>query len=180
MVYGPVLQHLISLDSLSESNKSIRSFIIRSMKNEIPATEVSQLQYMIPDSGLPCQSSPSSPTYVTLLCLMLKLWRCLKPEASASSSRTATIPTEESSISFGIDSLSIETNYLLRVFKEEVSIHRTFRNGVELMRALELPKDVFQVDTKRSVEILGMNYRTLEACIVDTIKSFQAVESRNK
>lgn len=135
---------------------------------------------MAPDSRSPCLSSPYLPTYVTLLCLMLELWRCLKPEASASSSRTATILTKELSISSEIDSLSTETNCLPRVFKEMVSTHRTFTNGVELMRAVELPNDVFQVDTKRSVEILGIRYRTLEACIVDTIKSFKAVESRNK
>lgn len=135
---------------------------------------------MAPDSDLPCLSSLYFPTYVTLRWLMLELWRCLKPEASASSSRMATILTERSSISFGIDSLSTETNCLPRVFKEAVSTLRTFRNGIELMRAVEMPKDVFQVDNKRSVEILGIEYRTLDACIVDTIKSFQVVESRNK
>lgn len=63
---------------------------------------------------------------------------------------------------------------------ESPARQRPLRNGAVLISALELPADLFQVDTQRSEEILGIKYRTLEACIVDTIKSFQAVESQNK
>ncbi|KAK1483563.1 dihydroflavonol-4-reductase [Colletotrichum tamarilloi] len=43
----------------------------------------------------------------------------------------------------------------------------------------ELPEDVFSINTQRSVNILGMEYRTLEDCIADTVESFAAVESRD-
>ncbi|KAK1622797.1 hypothetical protein BDP81DRAFT_506893 [Colletotrichum phormii] len=39
----------------------------------------------------------------------------------------------------------------------------------------ELPKEVYQMDTTRSVEILGMKYAGFESCIVDTIRSFSSV-----
>lgn len=44
---------------------------------------------------------------------------------------------------------------------------------------LELPEDVFAISTQCSVNILGMEYRTLEDCIADTVESFAAVESRD-
>ncbi|KAI3552906.1 ketoreductase [Colletotrichum abscissum] len=43
----------------------------------------------------------------------------------------------------------------------------------------ELPEDVFSINTQRSVNILGMECRTLEDCIADTVESFAAVESRD-
>ncbi|KAK1675024.1 dihydroflavonol-4-reductase [Colletotrichum godetiae] len=40
----------------------------------------------------------------------------------------------------------------------------------------ELPKEVYQIDTTRSVEILGMKYSGFESCIVDTIRSFSSIK----
>ena len=34
---------------------------------------------------------------------------------------------------------------------------------------------IFKFNNKRSIDILGLKYRTLEECIVDSIKSFQEV-----
>lgn len=33
-----------------------------------------------------------------------------------------------------------------------------------------------QYNNKRSVEILGLQYRSLEKCVVDTVKSFKSLE----
>lgn len=41
---------------------------------------------------------------------------------------------------------------------------------------LELPKEVYQTNTTRSVEILGMKYADFEHCVVDTIRSFASVK----
>ncbi|KXH59332.1 NAD dependent epimerase/dehydratase [Colletotrichum salicis] len=40
----------------------------------------------------------------------------------------------------------------------------------------ELPKEVYQTITTRSVEILGMKYTGFESCIVDTIRSFSSIK----
>ncbi|KAJ0297075.1 hypothetical protein COL516b_010978 [Colletotrichum fioriniae] len=40
----------------------------------------------------------------------------------------------------------------------------------------ELPKEVYQTNTTRSVEILGMKYADFEHCVVDTIRSFASVK----
>ncbi|KAH7129027.1 NADPH-dependent methylglyoxal reductase-like protein GRE2 [Dactylonectria macrodidyma] len=40
----------------------------------------------------------------------------------------------------------------------------------------ELPADVYGFDTRRSVEILGIKYRSLEDCVTDTVRSFSAVK----
>ena len=37
------------------------------------------------------------------------------------------------------------------------------------------PRDVFGYDNSRSVQELGLQYRSLESCVVDTVKSLQAV-----
>jgi len=41
----------------------------------------------------------------------------------------------------------------------------------------DLPKDVFRYDNSRSVDILGLKYRSLEDCVTDTVKSLQAVRA---
>lgn len=43
LVSGPVLQHLNDVDSLSESNQFIRSFLYGSMDTTIPAAEANLL-----------------------------------------------------------------------------------------------------------------------------------------
>ncbi|KAK1529878.1 dihydroflavonol-4-reductase [Colletotrichum paranaense] len=40
----------------------------------------------------------------------------------------------------------------------------------------ELPKEVYQTNTTRSVEILGMKYADFEHCVIDTIRSFASVK----
>lgn len=64
--------------------------------------------------------------------------------------------------------------------KEAVGKQLSLRGGTELTHVLELPGDVFQVDVRRSEDILGIKYRTLEACITDTIQSFQVVGSQGR
>jgi nucleoside-diphosphate-sugar epimerase len=39
----------------------------------------------------------------------------------------------------------------------------------------DLPEDVFQFDNRRSLEILGLKYRSLDECVRDTVKSLLAV-----
>lgn len=39
----------------------------------------------------------------------------------------------------------------------------------------DMPKDVFKYDNSRSVEVLGLKYRSLNDCVKDTVKSLQAV-----
>lgn len=39
----------------------------------------------------------------------------------------------------------------------------------------DMPKDVYKYDNSRSIEVLGLKYRTLKECVVDTVKSLQAV-----
>lgn len=39
----------------------------------------------------------------------------------------------------------------------------------------DFPENVFKIDNSRSKEILGLKYRPLKACIIDTVKSMQAV-----
>lgn len=39
----------------------------------------------------------------------------------------------------------------------------------------DIPADVFQIDNSRSKEVLGLNYRPLKQCVIDTVKSLQAV-----
>jgi nucleoside-diphosphate-sugar epimerase len=39
----------------------------------------------------------------------------------------------------------------------------------------DLPKDVYQIDNSRSICVLGLKYRSLRECIVDTVKSLKAV-----
>jgi nucleoside-diphosphate-sugar epimerase len=39
----------------------------------------------------------------------------------------------------------------------------------------DLPKDIFKIDNSRGKKILGLEYRSLEECIVDTAKSLKAV-----
>lgn len=39
----------------------------------------------------------------------------------------------------------------------------------------DLPEDVFEYDNSRSREILGLKYRPLKQCTIDTVKSLQAV-----
>jgi nucleoside-diphosphate-sugar epimerase len=36
----------------------------------------------------------------------------------------------------------------------------------------------YQADNRRSVEVLGMTYRTLRECVVDTVKSLQAFKNK--
>lgn len=38
----------------------------------------------------------------------------------------------------------------------------------------ELP-DTYKVDVRRSIEVLGLNYKSLEECIVDTVRSFASI-----
>jgi len=39
----------------------------------------------------------------------------------------------------------------------------------------DMPADIFKYDNSRSIKILGLKYRSLEECVVDTVKSLQAV-----
>jgi nucleoside-diphosphate-sugar epimerase len=39
----------------------------------------------------------------------------------------------------------------------------------------DMPADVFEYDNSRSKEILGLKYRPLKQCTIDTVKSLQAV-----
>jgi nucleoside-diphosphate-sugar epimerase len=39
----------------------------------------------------------------------------------------------------------------------------------------DMPKAVYKYDNSRSIEVLGLKYRTLRECVVDTVKSLQAV-----
>lgn len=39
---------------------------------------------------------------------------------------------------------------------------------------IDRPKDVYAIDNSRSKELLGLEYRPLDKCIVDTVKSLQA------
>ena len=39
----------------------------------------------------------------------------------------------------------------------------------------DLPKDVYKYDNSRSRDVLGITYRSLKECVVDTVKSLQAV-----
>lgn len=36
---------------------------------------------------------------------------------------------------------------------------------------------LFKIDVTRSTELLGIKYRSLEYCVVDTVTSFEAVEA---
>jgi nucleoside-diphosphate-sugar epimerase len=39
----------------------------------------------------------------------------------------------------------------------------------------DMPKDVYQIDNSRSIQVLGLKYRSLRECVVDTVKSLKAV-----
>jgi nucleoside-diphosphate-sugar epimerase len=39
----------------------------------------------------------------------------------------------------------------------------------------DMPEDVYKYDNSRSIKVLGLKYRTLKECVVDTVKSLQAV-----
>ena len=39
----------------------------------------------------------------------------------------------------------------------------------------DLPKDVYQIDNGRSIRVLGLKYRSLRECVVDTVKSLKTV-----
>jgi len=39
----------------------------------------------------------------------------------------------------------------------------------------DLPEDVYKYDNSRSINVLGMKYRSLRECVVDTVKSLQTV-----
>ena len=41
--------------------------------------------------------------------------------------------------------------------------------------ANDLPKDIYKYDNSRSIKVLGLQYRSLEESVVDTVKSLQAV-----
>ena len=48
-------------------------------------------------------------------------------------------------------------------------------NG-EALKEGEMPKEeMFSYDNSRSKEVLGVTYRSLKECVVDTVKSLQAV-----
>ena len=42
----------------------------------------------------------------------------------------------------------------------------------------DIPEDVYEYDNSRSVDLLGIRYRTLDQCVTDTVKSLQAVETQ--
>jgi len=39
----------------------------------------------------------------------------------------------------------------------------------------DMPKDVYKYDNSRSLQVLGLKYRSLKECVIDTVKSLQAV-----
>jgi nucleoside-diphosphate-sugar epimerase len=39
----------------------------------------------------------------------------------------------------------------------------------------DMPKDVYKYDNSRSIDVLGLRYKSLRECVVDTAKSLQAV-----
>ena len=39
----------------------------------------------------------------------------------------------------------------------------------------DMPKEVYKYDNSRSIQVLGLKYRSLRECVVDTVKSLQAV-----
>ena len=39
----------------------------------------------------------------------------------------------------------------------------------------DMPEDIYEYDNTRSLRILGLKYRSLEECVMDTVKSLQAV-----
>jgi nucleoside-diphosphate-sugar epimerase len=43
----------------------------------------------------------------------------------------------------------------------------------------DMPEDVFKYDNSRSVDLLGLTYRSLDECVRDTVKSLQAVGVQN-
>ena len=42
----------------------------------------------------------------------------------------------------------------------------------------DLPEDVYGFDNSKSVNVLGLRYRSFESCVIDTVNSFRIPESR--
>ncbi|KAK1537687.1 dihydroflavonol-4-reductase [Colletotrichum paranaense] len=145
LVFGPALQRLNNLDSLSESNQFIRSFFNGSMNNEIPAAEY--------------------PVFADVRDIALAHVRAME-EPEAGNKRLF------------VANGHFSNRDIIGIIRKRSAKYRVSLPSEHLPGG-ELPEDVFSINTQRSVNILGMEYRTLEDCIADTVESFAAVESRD-
>ncbi|KXH64738.1 dihydroflavonol-4-reductase [Colletotrichum nymphaeae SA-01] len=145
LVFGPVLQRLNNLDSLSESNQFIRSFFNGSIYAEIPAVEY--------------------PVFADVRDIALAHVRAME-EPEAGNKR------------FFVANGHYSNRDIIGIIRKRSAKYRHSLPS-EYLPGGKLPEDVFSINTQRSVNILGMEYRTLEDCIVDTVESFATVESRD-
>lgn len=144
MVFGPIVHALDSLDNLNTSNERIRNAVQGKFKDEIPPSGV---HFWIDVRN----------------CAEAHIAAFEKPEAANKR--------------FFVTAGYFSNREIMQIIKKNFPQYKNLPN--DSTPGGDYPegspeKGLYKYNNKRSVDILGLKYKTLEQSIIDTVKSFQA------
>ncbi|ORY14252.1 hypothetical protein BCR34DRAFT_623385 [Clohesyomyces aquaticus] len=145
MVFGPIVHHLESLDSMNTSNQRLVSAAQGKFKDEIPPTGV-------------------------------HLWVDVRDvaEAHVAAFEKPDAANKRFFTTAGYFSNKEICQIMKKKFPQYKDLPSDSTPGGDYPEG-STEKGVYGYNNKRSIDILGLKYKTLEESIVDSIKSFQAV-----
>lgn len=143
-MFGPIVHALDSLENLNTSNERIRNAVQGKFKDEIPATGV-------------------------------HLWTDVREVAEAHVS--AFEKPEAANKRFLVTAGYFSNKDIVQIIKKNFPQYKDLPSdstpGGDYPEGTP-DKGLYKYNNKRSIEVLGLKYKSLEQSIVDTVKSFQS------